>query len=188
MSPPPSLSKTTFFSRPTAHSLKIRKQNRLSNTKKKRNHTNIHIKSKQKSKSNTPFIKTKNKTPQKDNPKQSTKLIQLENTPNKHPHKLPSKTIHPKNAPKSSRNKKAPASRSFLKEIPFHKSLGNLHETRIRKPPKSRKKQQKGTKSQESKSSPKSATSPRIPPGAALCFFPSPSYKMHEKVCSFHKK
>lgn len=37
---PHSLSQTTFFSRPAAHPLKIRKQNRLSNTKKKRNHTN----------------------------------------------------------------------------------------------------------------------------------------------------
>ena len=24
--------------------------------------------------------------------------------------------------------------------------------------------------------------------GVSPCFFPSPSYKMHEKVCSFHKK
>lgn len=37
---PHSLSQTTFFPRPAAHPLKIRKQNRLSNTKKKRNHTN----------------------------------------------------------------------------------------------------------------------------------------------------
>lgn len=48
MSPPPTLSQTTFFSRPAAHPLKIRKQNRLSNTKKKHNHTNAHTKSKQK--------------------------------------------------------------------------------------------------------------------------------------------
>lgn len=81
MSPPHSLSKTTFFSRPAAHPLKIRKQNRLSNTKKKRNHTNVHTKSKQKSNSNTTAHKSPKQTPQKDNPKQSIKLHQLENTP-----------------------------------------------------------------------------------------------------------
>ena len=82
MSPPPHpLSKTTFFPRPAAHPLKIRKQNRLSKFKKKHNHTNTHTKSKQKSKPNTSNHKNQKQTPQKDNPKQSIKLHQLENTP-----------------------------------------------------------------------------------------------------------
>jgi hypothetical protein len=78
---PHPLSKTTFFSRPAAHPLKIRKQNRLSNTKKKHNHTNTHTKSKQKSKPNTSNHKNQKQTPQKDNPKQPIKHHQLENTP-----------------------------------------------------------------------------------------------------------
>lgn len=48
MSPPPSLSQTTLFSRPAAHPLKIRKQNCLSKFKKRHNHTNAYTKSKQK--------------------------------------------------------------------------------------------------------------------------------------------
>lgn len=78
---PHSLSKTTFFSRPAAHPLKIRKQNRLSKFKKKHNHTNTHTKSKQKSNSNTTAQKSPKKSLQKGNPKQSIKLHQLENTP-----------------------------------------------------------------------------------------------------------
>lgn len=78
---PHSLSKTTFFSRPAAHPLKIRKQNRSSNTKKQHNRTNAHTKSKQKSNSKTLTHKTQKKTPQKDNPKQPIKPHQLENTP-----------------------------------------------------------------------------------------------------------
>lgn len=78
---PHSLSKTTFFSRPAAHPLKIRKQNRLSKFKKKHNHTNTHTKSKQKSKPNTSNHKNQKQTPQKDNPKQPIKHHQLENTP-----------------------------------------------------------------------------------------------------------
>lgn len=100
---PHSLSKTTFFSRPATHPLKIRKQNHLSNTKKKHNHTNAHTKSKQKSNSNTTAHKSQKQTPQKDNPKQSIKPHQLENTPprqpfksNKHPPQSLSKPIHPK--------------------------------------------------------------------------------------------
>lgn len=78
---PHSLSKTTFFSRPAAHPLKIRKQNRLSNTKKKRNHTNATPKASKKSNSNTTAQKSPKKNLQKGNPKQSIKLHQLENTP-----------------------------------------------------------------------------------------------------------
>lgn len=78
---PHSLSKTTFFSRPAAHPLKIRKQNRLSNTKKKHNHTNATLKASKKSNSNTTAHKSPKQPPQKGNPKQSIKLHQLENTP-----------------------------------------------------------------------------------------------------------
>lgn len=102
---PHSLSKTTFFSRPAAHPLKIRKQNRLSNTKKQYNHTNAHTKSKQKSNSNTTAHKSPKQTPQKDNPKQSIKPHQLENTSTQtaiqiHPTsaQTPLKTHTPQNA------------------------------------------------------------------------------------------
>ena len=100
---PHPLSKTTFFSRPAAHPLKIRKQNRSSKFKKKHNHTNAHTKSKQKSNSKTSTHKNQKQTHQKDNPKQSIKPHQLENIPprqpfksNKHPPKSHSETIHPK--------------------------------------------------------------------------------------------
>lgn len=81
MSPPPLPLQNHFLFSPTAHPLKIRKQNRLSKFKKKHNHTNAHTKSKQKSNSNTTAHKSPKQTPQKDNPKQSIKLHQLENTP-----------------------------------------------------------------------------------------------------------
>lgn len=100
---PHTLSKTTFFSRPAAHPLKIRKQNRLSKFKKQYNHTNTHTKSKQKSNYSTTAHKSPKQTPQKDNPKQSIKPHQLENIPprqpsksTQNPHKPLSKPIHPK--------------------------------------------------------------------------------------------
>lgn len=78
---PHSLSQTTFFSRPAAHPLKIRKQNRLSNTKKQRNHTNATPKASKKAIPRPPPTKFQKQTPQKDIPKQSIKSHQLENTP-----------------------------------------------------------------------------------------------------------
>lgn len=79
-SPTPSPKPLSFLA-PPAHPLKIRKQNRLSNTKKKRNHTNAKPKASKKSNSNTTAQKSPKKNLQKGNPKQSIKLHQLENTP-----------------------------------------------------------------------------------------------------------
>ena len=79
---PHSLSKTTFFPRPAAHPLKIRKQNRLSNTKKQHNRTNAHTTSKQKSNSNA----TTHKKPKAKPSKRQSKTIHQVPPTRKHPH------------------------------------------------------------------------------------------------------